>query len=125
MTAGFMRPPGREMFCPPCAHAVFVSTAISHSSEESRLPGEPSCMARSHSSSNRTIWRRERRSALSRFSLPVARCISSVRERSRVCVQRSEEHTSELQSPYDLVCRLLLEKKKKINNISERVETCT
>src|SRR5207248_3406783 len=30
------------------------------------------------------------------------------------CRYRSEEHTSELQSPYDLVCRLLLEKKKKI-----------
>src|SRR5207248_4952200 len=29
---------------------------------------------------------------------------------------RSEEHTSELQSPYDLVCRLLLEKKKKLVN---------
>src|SRR5207248_10626457 len=29
-------------------------------------------------------------------------------------VSRSEEHTSELQSPYDLVCRLLLEKKKTI-----------
>src|SRR5437867_10000711 len=28
---------------------------------------------------------------------------------------RSEEHTSELQSPYDLVCRLLLEKKKQKN----------
>src|SRR6266705_5968046 len=28
------------------------------------------------------------------------------------CRPRSEEHTSELQSPYDLVCRLLLEKKK-------------
>src|SRR5438094_7311505 len=28
-------------------------------------------------------------------------------------IARSEEHTSELQSPYDLVCRLLLEKKKK------------
>src|SRR5437867_4077520 len=27
-------------------------------------------------------------------------------------IRRSEEHTSELQSPYDLVCRLLLEKKK-------------
>src|SRR5437867_8718963 len=27
--------------------------------------------------------------------------------------RRSEEHTSELQPPYDLVCRLLLEKKKK------------
>src|SRR5207248_10212966 len=26
-------------------------------------------------------------------------------------ILRSEEHTSELQSPYDLVCRLLLEKK--------------
>src|SRR5437867_6431745 len=32
-------------------------------------------------------------------------------------VVRSEEHTSELQSPYDLVCRLLLEKKKKQNQI--------
>src|SRR5437867_10771023 len=30
--------------------------------------------------------------------------------------ERSEEHTSELQSPYDLVCRLLLEKKKKTTN---------
>src|SRR5690606_40276248 len=29
--------------------------------------------------------------------------------------QRSEEHTSELQSRENLVCRLLLEKKKKIN----------
>src|SRR5437868_11169423 len=29
---------------------------------------------------------------------------------------RSEEHTSELQSRFDLVCRLLLEKKKKKKN---------
>src|SRR2546426_3096246 len=29
--------------------------------------------------------------------------------------RRSEEHTSELQSPCNLVCRLLLEKKKKKN----------
>src|SRR5574343_1927027 len=28
------------------------------------------------------------------------------------CASRSEEHTSELQSHHDLVCRLLLEKKK-------------
>src|SRR5437867_11226948 len=27
---------------------------------------------------------------------------------------RSEEHTPELQSPYDLVCRLLLEKKREV-----------
>src|SRR5689334_24518215 len=30
------------------------------------------------------------------------------------CRYRSEEHTSELQSQFHLVCRLLLEKKKKI-----------
>src|SRR5690349_24166400 len=33
--------------------------------------------------------------------------------RKRPAVDRSEEHTSELQSRRDLVCRLLLEKKKK------------
>src|SRR5256885_12475824 len=32
--------------------------------------------------------------------------------------QRSEEHTSELQSPCNLVCRLLLEKKKKKTSVS-------
>src|SRR2546430_8156686 len=32
-------------------------------------------------------------------------------------VDRSEEHTSELQSQSNLVCRLLLEKKKKQNNV--------
>src|SRR5256885_10749021 len=34
------------------------------------------------------------------------------RHRSRGARGRSEEHTSELQSPCNLVCRLLLEKKK-------------
>src|SRR5690349_24263891 len=33
-------------------------------------------------------------------------------ERAKFMTQRSEEHTSELQSRRDLVCRLLLEKKK-------------
>src|SRR5574342_1422882 len=33
---------------------------------------------------------------------------------------RSEEHTSELQSPPELVCRLLLEKKKKDNKYREQ-----
>src|SRR6266705_7223822 len=32
-------------------------------------------------------------------------------ERGVRSASRSEEHTSELQSPYDIVCRLLLEKK--------------
>src|SRR6266850_7379500 len=35
------------------------------------------------------------------------------------CSTRSEEHTSELQSPCNLVCRLLLEKKN-INHIQHR-----
>src|SRR2546426_12766601 len=37
-------------------------------------------------------------------------------------VDRSEEHTSELQSPCNLVCRLLLEKKKnKINKDTQHI----
>src|SRR5256885_8501079 len=36
---------------------------------------------------------------------------------------RSEEHTSELQSPCNLVCRLLLEKKKKVNIDSHGLRT--
>src|SRR5690348_17495776 len=35
---------------------------------------------------------------------------------------RSEEHTSELQSPVHLVCRLLLEKKKTVNSVPLRVQ---
>src|SRR2546428_9173148 len=44
---------------------------------------------------------------------PVARCASASRVAGRR--SRSEEHTSELQSRSDLVCRLLLEKKKLIH----------
>src|SRR5256885_10867222 len=38
--------------------------------------------------------------------------------------QRSEEHTSELQSPCNLVCRLLLEKKKKNSAIRAYTNSC-
>src|SRR5699024_12249350 len=50
------------------------------------------------------------------------RCSGRANQRPRECsparplmdsLERSEEHTSELQSRFDLVCRLLLEKKKK------------
>src|SRR6266516_6651101 len=37
---------------------------------------------------------------------------AQARGHRRVGRRRSEEHTSELQSPYDIVCRLPLEKKK-------------
>src|SRR2546427_4245927 len=39
--------------------------------------------------------------------------------------ERSEEHTSELQSQSNLVCRLLLEKKKKIQLHLHTRENCT
>src|SRR5947209_17969780 len=42
-----------------------------------------------------------------------------VDEEQRFGVKRSEEHTSELQSRQYLVCRLLLEKKKKKNETSK------
>src|SRR2546430_4182931 len=43
-------------------------------------------------------------------SQPIFKCLLLRRSR----VERSEEHTSELQSQSNLVCRLLLEKKKSI-----------
>src|SRR5688500_20136894 len=44
-----------------------------------------------------------------RWTSPETRCTTPLR---RWPMPRSEEHTSELQSPCNLVCRLLLEKKK-------------
>src|SRR5205807_10374598 len=44
--------------------------------------------------------------------LPAQRAAPRRRLRQPAAVARSEEHTSELQSPCNLVCRLLLEKKK-------------
>src|SRR5438132_8228606 len=54
-------------------------------------------------------------------------CVANIARRRiyhvRVTVRvRSEEHTSELQSHSDLVCRLLLEKKKK-NNKESKITT--
>src|SRR5260221_2742856 len=43
----------------------------------------------------------------------LVRAITGSRTPSSSMIARSEEHTSELQSHSDLVCRLLLEKKKK------------
>src|SRR5437773_9614425 len=53
---------------------------------------------------NAAVLARERPAARSRSSGVARTCFGS---------SRSEEHTSELQSHHDLVCRLLLEKKKK------------
>src|SRR5260370_11173307 len=46
------------------------------------------------------------------------------REEHAFNLTRSEEHTSELQSHLNLVCRLLLEKKKKEKRLTDRRQTC-
>src|SRR5574338_1671605 len=53
-------------------------------------------------------------------ALPILPCRSQpnpklAKNSEQTCARRSEEHTSELQSPWHLVCRLLLEKKKQQN----------
>src|SRR2546430_3316086 len=50
------------------------------------------------------------------------RCAAIGFHRRLLLSLRSEEHTSELQSQSNLVCRLLLEKKKKETNTSQRHE---
>src|SRR2546428_5429594 len=66
-------------------------------------------------------WLRRARSACGGSSLmrAAANSIANGNPSRQTQISRSEEHTSELQSRSDLVCRLLLEKKKKkipINN---------
>src|SRR5438309_2086193 len=57
-----------------------------------------------------------------RFGDPLLRCAVAVsvdlgRFQELATAHRSEEHTSELQSQFHLVCRLLLEKKKEIRSL--------
>src|SRR2546422_7312784 len=49
------------------------------------------------------------------------RVFHQILHRERLVKNRSEEHTSELQSRLHLVCRLLLEKKKKKNKTTDTI----
>src|SRR2546429_7744476 len=68
-----------------------------------------------------TLFRSPRTSARAGASIDASAATTAARTNARasVCIRsapigfRSEEHTSELQSRLHLVCRLLLEKKKK------------
>src|SRR5690349_23005326 len=74
---------------PPPTSTLFPYTTLFRSARARTLPRPTSrCPTPIVPTARRTVW---------------ARC----------CCPRSEEHTSELQSRRDLVCRLLLEKKKK------------
>src|SRR5256885_7610827 len=61
-----------------------------------------------------------------RFLDQIARRISADRQlREDNQFSRSEEHTSELQSPCNLVCRLLLEKKKIYQHLNSAIPYAT
>src|SRR5438876_4890849 len=77
-----------------------------------------------------TLFRSVLKISLLRAGMVVLRSISLVitpprvstpRESGVTSSKRSEEHTSELQSPVHLVCRLLLEKKKKLRCVNELI----
>src|SRR2546430_11185712 len=55
----------------------------------------------------------------------IGRCRIQILQRRRQRLQRSEEHTSELQSQSNLVCRLLLEKKKEQTNVPATLTAST
>src|SRR2546427_4055300 len=59
------------------------------------------------------LWRHEARRVLRRGDGMLLRETRGAPEATSGALSRSEEHTSELQSQSNLVCRLLLEKKKK------------
>src|SRR5690349_23940958 len=68
-----------------------------------------------------TLFRSRRRPSEIRIrALGTALCAAIAILLGILAARRSEEHTSELQSRRDLVCRLLLEKKKKKNTYIEQ-----
>src|SRR2546430_4141761 len=60
----------------------------------------------------RAHWNVKAAIVMQKSGLSYPKALSRLRQGLRVA-ERSEEHTSELQSQSNLVCRLLLEKKKK------------
>src|SRR2546421_2320081 len=82
--------------------------SINYRSEPPAASGHTDCgMRNSDCGMMRAVLSSNPQSTIrNRHSRPLADCGLRIR-------RRSEEHTSELQSRSDLVCRLLLEKKKK------------
>src|SRR5690625_5730173 len=88
----------------PRAFTLFPYTTLFRS-PESPVTNAPRCCP--YSITRRTVACHREYAAL--CSAPI---VGSSADCAQTCSQRSEEHTSELQSRGHLVCRLLLEKKK-------------
>src|SRR5256885_6729015 len=91
----------------PPRSTLFPYTTLFRSLSQRELPRVLGGRGRRAENSRRLCGRRLRRG--NRRSLPVPGAFLRPWDGAR---RRSEEHTSELQSPCNLVCRLLLEKKK-------------
>src|SRR5437016_11942488 len=98
---------------PPRSTLFPYTTLFRSLPSDSRTPASP---ARRHKPDSRTA--RSRQIAVETMpSLPRSVERPLYPARSRTSLARSEEHTSELQSLTNLVCRLLLEKKKNIHKL--------
>src|SRR5438132_4821987 len=102
-----------------CCAPVNEPRSWPNSSDSSRSFGLAAVLIATNGRDARALCRCKAR-ATSSFPVPDSPVISTVAldcesrpmARNTSCMARSEEHTSELQSHSDLVCRLLLEKKK-------------
>src|SRR5438034_7222838 len=79
------------------------------------------CLAESRSAVLHIVGDRQQEIAR-RFFFPTHTACGTIN--GEAFMERSEEHTSELQSHSDLVCRLLLEKKKTINTTKTPNSIC-
>src|SRR5256885_7449257 len=89
----------------PPRSTLFPSTPLFRSVMPARLAEPMTTLVINNVSCTATFVQYAGLAALTGSQEPVTRMVSGLRA-------RSEEHTSELQSPCNLVCRLLLEKKK-------------
>src|SRR5256885_4805320 len=101
----------------PPRSTLFPYTTLFRSSSAARTL--PKCSPSEWAASETRLSRRPRRDAKYFAWRRAIACFSPL---SSSFSMRSEEHTSELQSPCNLVCRLLLEKKKVSTTLTQLAE---
>src|SRR5690606_41337637 len=101
------------LFGRPLTLTLFPYTTLFRSFSGSRMPDGWNCTSSgSRSRAPASTARRNESPVFSSRREEVRRQIRLCPPAARITASRSEEHTSELQSRENLVCRLLLEKKK-------------